>query len=224
VEGASVHDLVVHLVGVERYVLGQLGRRPALDAPRRQDHWPITTRAGAEVSDEPSGLVARTWWEEVLAVITAAGELGPDHQLSYHHLAGPLRSLLVVRTFELWTHGDDIRRATQRPLDQLDESRLSVMVNELVRVLPLGLALHDCALPGRTARLDLSGPGGGRFDVPLAPGDPVGIPDITLAVEVIDFCQLASNRMTQDRLDVVVDGDQSLLGPILTGATAFAAD
>src|ERR1700722_17763377 len=30
VDGATIADVIEHLVGVERYVLGQLGRRPAL--------------------------------------------------------------------------------------------------------------------------------------------------------------------------------------------------
>ena len=72
--------------------------------------------------------------------------------MSYHHLVGTTHGLLVVRTFELWTHGEDLRRATHRPLDELDEGRLSLMVGELMRVLPLGLALNSREQPGRTAR------------------------------------------------------------------------
>jgi uncharacterized protein (TIGR03083 family) len=221
---ATVRDLVEHLVGVERYVLGQLGRRPRLRAPRREDHWPVAKLAAAELANEPSEFVARTWWLEVLDVVAACGELGPDYQVAYHHLSGSLRGLLVVRTFELWTHGDDIRQATNQPLNLLDESRLSLMVNELMRVLPLGLALSGCPQPGRTARLKLTGLGGGSFDVALAPGEPLGEPDITLTAYVIDLCRLASNRLAREEFDVGITGDRGLLEPILDGATAFAAD
>jgi uncharacterized protein (TIGR03083 family) len=223
-DGARVRDLVVHLVGVERYVLGQLGRRPSLEAPRREDHWPVTTLAAAELTNEPAAILAKSWWLEVLNVIAACGELGPDWEVSYHHLTGPTRGLLVVRTFELWTHGDDIRRATHRPLDRLDEARLSLMVNQLMTVLPLGLALSGCPQPGRTARLNLTGQGGGGFDVALAPMSPTGVPDITLTAAAVDFCRLASNRLTLDELDILVEGEAWLLDPILAGATAFSAD
>ena len=47
--GASVRDLVLHLVGVERYVLGQLGRRVPIDAPRAEDHFPVLRRAAADL-------------------------------------------------------------------------------------------------------------------------------------------------------------------------------
>jgi uncharacterized protein (TIGR03083 family) len=224
VDGATVRDVVEHLVGVEHYVLGQLGRRPRLDAPRREDHWRVAMRAAAELAGAPTAAVARTWWLEAMAVISAGGSLGPDHEVAYHHLTSPLRGLFLVRTFELWTHGDDIRHAIGQPLSRLDEPRLSLMVTELMRVLPMGLVLSACPQPGRTARLNLTGSGGGSFDVALAPEGIVGAPDITLTTDAVDLCRLASNRLLSAELDVRVEGDRSLLQPILVGATAFAAD
>jgi uncharacterized protein (TIGR03083 family) len=224
VAGASVRDIVEHLVGVERYILGCLDRRPRLEAPRREDHWPVSKMAARELAGEPDQAVSQAWWTEVLAVIAASGELGPDQPVAYHHLAGTLEGLLVVRTFELWTHSNDIREAIGRPADNLDEARLSLMVNELMRVLPLGLALSGCPQPGRTARITLTGEGGGTFDVALDPTTPIGPPDITLTTSVIDLCRLASNRLTAEALDVIVDGDGGLLEPVLVGAGAFAAD
>ncbi|HXQ60615.1 MAG TPA: maleylpyruvate isomerase family mycothiol-dependent enzyme [Acidimicrobiales bacterium] len=224
IEGASVRQIVEHLVGVERYLLGCLDRRPRLDAPRREDHWPVSRRAATGLAGEPDETVSQSWWSEVLNLIAACAELGPDHALTYHHLAGTLQGLLVVRTFELWTHGNDIRDAIGRPADDLDEARLSLMVDELMRVLPLGLALSGCPQPGRTARLRLTGAGGGSFDVSLDPTTAVGRPDITLTADVIDLCRLAANRLAPDALDVIVEGDRRLLEPVLVGATAFAAD
>ena len=224
VEGVTVRALVEHLVSVERYVLGQLDRRPRLEAPRREDHWSLATMLGADLSHESDSVVATCWWSELLGVVAASAELGPDHEVAYHHLVGSLRGLLVVRTFELWTHGDDIRQATGRPLNLLDEDRLSLMVNQLMHVLPLGLALSDTSRPGRTARINLRGPGGGRFDVPLAFGEDSGEPEITITAAVIDFCRLAAGRLAPDDLDVLIEGDRGLLTPILVGATAFAAD
>jgi uncharacterized protein (TIGR03083 family) len=224
VYGATVRGIVEHLVGVERYILGCLDLRPRLEAPRRQDHWPVSKLAATGLAGEPDETVSRSWWLEVLGLIRACGELGPDQEVTYHHLAGTLQGLLVVRTFELWTHGNDIRQAIGRPADDLDEARLSLMVSELMRVLPLGLALSGCPQPGRTARLHLTGDGGGSFDVPLDPDTAVGEPDITLTTTVIDLCRLAANRLSPDVLDVTVTGDRDLLEPVLVGAAAFAAD
>jgi uncharacterized protein (TIGR03083 family) len=223
--GASVRDLVLHLIGVERYVQGQLGRRPAIDAPRPEDHFPVLRAAAADLDGAAGPDVARAWWLEVLRLVGACAEIGPDHEIAYHHLAGSVRGMLVVRTFELWTHDDDIRRAVGLASNDLDERRLSLMSTSLVESLALGMALAGTTRPGRTARISLTGPGGGRsFDAPLAPGEDAGLPDIVVETSALDLCRLASNRLPVDRLDVVVDGDRSLLEPLLVGATAFAMD
>ena len=224
VEGTVVRDLVEHLVGMERYLLGQLDRRPRLSADRREDHWPATTAAAADIGDEANDVVAHMWWTEVLDLIAACAELGPDHPVRYHHLAGSVRSLLVSRTFELWTHGDDIRQAVGRPLNLLDEARLSLMVSELMSALPIGVALTGDVLPGRTARFNVTGAGGGTFDVPLALSESPGAPDIVVTTDAIGLCRVAANRLPRGELECAVEGDHALLEVVLVAATAFAAD
>jgi hypothetical protein len=132
--------------------------------------------------------------------------------------------MLVVRTFELWTHDDDIRRAIKRPPNPLDADRLALMSSDLMNVLNFGMAMSGTTQPGRTARINLMGPGGGSYDVALAPGEIAGLPDITITTSVLDLCRVASNRLSVDEIDLAVDGDRSLLEPILVGASAFAAD
>jgi uncharacterized protein (TIGR03083 family) len=220
----QVRDLVRHLAGVERYVLGQLGRLAALPAPRREDHWPVTMSASADLAGEPPELALRRWWHDVQLVMAAGAELGPEHPVSYHHLAGSLGGLLLVRTFELWVHGDDVRGALGRPLDLLDEDRLTLMSGQLMQVLPLGMALSGCPQPGRSAHVELTGTGGGVFTIPLAPDEPTGPPDVRIRVGTIEFCRFASNRLTRDELQLEIEGDGSLIEPMLVGATAFAAD
>jgi uncharacterized protein (TIGR03083 family) len=224
VQGATVHDLVVHLVGVERYMLGQLGRRPAADAPRREDHFDVTSGLAADLVAADSSRLARAWWLEVMALIGTLGELGPDHQVSYHHLAGGARGLAVVRTFEVWTHDEDIRRATGRSLGSLDEDRLVLMSSSLLNVLGGGMALAGTMREGRTARITVTGAGTHTYDVALAYGETAGTPDIAITVDALDLCRLASNRIPIGDLRADVDGDRSLLEPLLVGATSFAMD
>ncbi len=176
----------------------------------------LVALTGAELS--------RAWWLAVMAVIAACSERGPDYPVEYHDLPGTVRGLLVIRTFELWTHGDDIRTATGRVPNLLDDARLTLMSGELMRVLPLGMAMTGATRPGRTARIDLTGAGGRTTDVALAPGDELGHPDIVLRASTIDLCRLAANRLGLAQFESAVEGDRSLLGPILAGAGAFAAD
>jgi uncharacterized protein (TIGR03083 family) len=224
-DGASVRDLVMHLVGVERYVLGQLGRRAPIDAPRAEDHFPVLRRAAADLEGADNAQIARAWWLEVMELIGVCAEVGPDHEVAYHHLAGSVRGMQVVRTFELWTHSDDIRRAVGLPLSELDDARLAVMSTALIESLAVGMALTATTRPGRTARIDITGSGGGRsFDVALSPGDTPGLPDLTIEASALELCRLASNRLTFDQIDFRVSGDRSLLEPVLVGAGAFAMD
>jgi uncharacterized protein (TIGR03083 family) len=224
VQGGTVHDLVVHLVGVERYMLGQLDRRPSADAPRREDHYRVTSGLAADLVAADSTRLARMWWLEVMALIGAIGELGPDHHVAYHHLAGGARGLAMMRTFELWTHDEDIRRATGRPLNPLDEPRLALMSSSLLGVLSGGMALSGTMQAGRTARIHVNGAGSRTYDIALALGETAGAPDITITVDALGLCRLASNRIPIGDLPAVVEGDRSLLEPVLVGATAFAMD
>jgi uncharacterized protein (TIGR03083 family) len=223
--GASVRDLVMHLVGVERYLLGQLGHRVPIEAPRPEDHFPVLRRAAADLDGADDAQVARAWWLAVMELIGACADAGPDHEVAYHHLAGSVRGMLVVRTFELWTHDDDIRHAAVLPPNELDEPRLSLMSTTLLESLALGMALAGTTRPGRTVRIALTGPGGGMpFDAPLSPGETPGLPDLVIETSALDLCRLASNRLPIDDIDVLVEGDRSLLEPVLVGATAFAMD
>jgi uncharacterized protein (TIGR03083 family) len=224
VEDASVAELVRHLVGVERYLLGQLGHGPEFSAPRREDHFRVSREATTDLVGLSDAEIASAWWQEVTRLIAVTGELGPQHTVAYHHLAGSVRGLLVVRTFELWTHDEDIRRALNRPANVLDAERLALMSGDLMNVLNLGMALSGATQPGRTARINLMGPGGGSYDVALAPGEIAGLPDITITADMLEFCKVAANRLPADLIDLAVDGDRSLLEPILVGAAAFACD
>jgi uncharacterized protein (TIGR03083 family) len=224
VEGASVRGLIAHLVGVERYILGQLGHGTTFSAPRREDHFPMSREAAADIADIDGTRTAQVWWDEVTRLIAVCCELDPATEVGYHHLNGTLRGLLVVRTFELWTHDDDIRRAVNRPPNVLDAERLALMSSDLVNVLHFGMALSGTTQPGRTARIALTGPGGGDYVIALAPGEIAGLPEITISTSALDFCRLASNRLTPDLLHMDVEGDRSLLEPILVGAGAFACD
>jgi uncharacterized protein (TIGR03083 family) len=224
VGGTTVRELMAHLVGVERYMLGQLGSGPSFSAPRREDHLRVSQEAAADLVGATGPETARAWWHEVTRLIAVCGELGPQHEVAYHHLAGSVRGMLVVRTFELWTHDDDIRLALHRPPNLLDGDRLALMSSDLMNVLSFGMAMSGAAQPGRTARFNLMGPGGGAYEVALSPGETPGLPDITITTSALDLCRVASSRLSVDDIDLAVDGDRSLLEPILAGAGAFACD
>ena len=50
--GGTVRQPGEHLVGGERPLLGCLGHPPILEAPRRQEPWPVSRRAATGIADE----------------------------------------------------------------------------------------------------------------------------------------------------------------------------
>ena len=134
--------------------------------PRSTPPGPRTTsrccaRRPSDLDGAADAQVARTWWLEVMELIGAFAELGPDHPVAYHHLAGSTRGTVVVRTFELWTHDDDIRRALGLPPNELDHARLALMSSTPDRrAAGVGMALAGTDAAGPTARrIELTGVG-----------------------------------------------------------------
>jgi hypothetical protein len=89
--------------------------------------------------------------------------------------------------------------------------------------MPFGLAVGGAQVAGRTARIVLTGPGGGTWDQPLGLGETAGEPDTTLVLDVVDYCRLAARRLTPDDVTVTVEGDAALARQVLVGAGVFSA-
>ena len=112
-----------------------------------------------------------------------------------------------------------------------------------VALLPSGLARARPDSPARTARIVLTGPGGGTWQTSLArhasgetadgPGDASaategsngsGPVDVRIVVDTIDFCRLVANRMDPAALTAVVSGDGALARDVFVGAASLALD
>jgi hypothetical protein len=78
--------------------------------------------------------------------------------------------------------------------------------------------------PGQhTARLVLTGPGGGVWNQPLQLGDEAGEPSVTIIADALDFCRLAAQRITPTDLAAEIGGSMDLAVAVLRGASVFAA-
>lgn len=223
-----VRDLVAHVVAVDRYHQALLGGTAWHPAPGTEtDHLAMTEAVVAELSQLSVAALWSTWQETSAALLAlceaerAAGRL--DVSLTFTGLPLRLRSLLIVRVFEIWTHSDDVRAAVGAPLVAPDPGRLSVMSALAVRSLPLGLALAGLPGSGRTVRLVLTGPGGGAWSQSLDLTQVAGEPDVVIVADVVAFCRLAARRLRPAELDLAVSGDESLVPDLLIGAAIFAA-
>jgi len=221
-EHGRVRDLVAHLVGVERLVLRWLD--PDDVVPELPDHVAATRSVVAELAGTDPRDVARQWHEGARAVAAAAvGDGG--RMVAFHDLTISVDQLLAMRTGELWAHAIDICQATGRPLPQLDMERMAMLCNELVAAMPLVLAYRGSSMPGRAARVVLTGPAGGTFTVPLALEEhDVADPEVTIVADAAGFCQVAIRRLRPDQLDAAIEGDPALGNLVLTSIDALARD
>jgi uncharacterized protein (TIGR03083 family) len=227
IEGWTVKGLVTHLVAVEQYFGRQLGLWPLeIDESLEDDHLGMTRAFVTAWSDRAASDVLARWRELTTAITTYLAGLDRSEgrrPMHFHYLDTSLSTVLITRVFEVWTHDEDIRRATHRPLHGPDAGRLRRMSRIAVPSMPFGLALGGVAASGRTARIVLTGPGGGTWDQALALGEEAGTPETVLVLDVVDYCRLAAQRLEPDDVPVVVEGDAELARQVLAGAGVFSA-
>ncbi|MFC5745509.1 maleylpyruvate isomerase family mycothiol-dependent enzyme [Actinomadura rugatobispora] len=211
----SVRRLVDHLIGNDAAFAGDLGLVPARAAPGPRGVW----RAQADA-------VVRGFGADVRLLEREASLAGA------RPVRAPARTGLVQRTFETWTHADDIRAVVGRPAEPPPGGHLRLIVEMAVPMLPQAMRASGRARPGRTARLRLTGPGGGAWVAPLAPGalPPPGGPGTAAAVDVTvtagaeDFCRLVANRRRPETFPHVADGDTALAADLLHAAATLGCD
>jgi len=227
--GWTVRDVVAHLVAVETYHRATLGHGSWEPPPGTEAfHAAMTEPTVRALRSLPIGELRARWDEAVAASLDACrteaakpGRLG--QRVNFTAIPFRVGTLMVLRAFEVWTHDDDIRRAVGRPLDAPDGARLALMSDLAVNAVPLGLLMTGRSSASRTARIVLTGPGGGAWSQAMAVGETPGPPDVVIVADVVDFCRVAARRMPADDLVCHVEGDHLLAADVLAGVAVFAA-
>jgi uncharacterized protein (TIGR03083 family) len=187
------------------------------------DHVGSTQPAAGRQAGRPPGQTRAQWRraaDRTLALVAATGDTDPE--LAMHGMRLPLSALLVARAFELWTHENDIRRATGLPPSAPDAATLRQMTELAARLLPHAVCRNG--LRQRVSlRLVLTGPGGGTWDVAVGDGesDPVFVRIVT---DAVGFCALVANRLRPEELDLHVTGDAGQAAGVLAAAGTLALD
>lgn len=220
----QTRDLIAHLVGVEESLLGLLGDGVPPDPVTWADHVEATSVLVVALRGTPTSILADRWVQAARRLAATAATVSPDAPIAVNDVRTTVRGMFVLRTFEVWTHHEDVCRATHRPLPVLDGSRLRLMSTELIAALPAALAVTASEQPGRTIRIVLTGPGGGTFERPMALDAELGVPDVVITADVVDFCRVASRRIAPRDLDATIVGDPVLAHVALQAASAFARD
>jgi hypothetical protein len=143
--------------------------------------------------------------------------------VALHGMRLPLRALLIVRAFELWTHENDIRLTSGLELAVPEPATLHLMT-----ALAAGLLPHAARTAGMRqateVHLVLTGPGGGTWDVELD-GMPLPSPvQLSIVTDAVGFCRLAANRLAPDDLELHVTGARDHAAELLAAAATLALD
>jgi uncharacterized protein (TIGR03083 family) len=230
VRGLSVQGLIGHLIGVERdFERSVRGLIPA--QPGAEDHIGATQSTALEQLGKAPDQTLHDWRQAVadtLALVRSlpaddhATSLGSLTPISLHGVTLPLADFLLVRAFEMWTHNEDIRRATGRPLSSPDDATLSLMSRLATRLLPHAMARsgHGSAAE---VRLVLTGRGGGTYTVHVGP-QAGATGRVRLIMDTAQFCRVVANRLGDAELTIDVSGDADLAAEVLAGARSLALD
>ena len=215
----DVQGLVGHLTGVERDVQRSMAGDPDVGSA---DHVQSTQPVALEQSGRSPGETTAQWREAVARTLSLAGASDLDTMVAIHGVMLRLRDLLVARTFELWTHENDIRAAIGLPSTVPAPSTLRPMTQLATALLPFGAAVTALSEP-ISVHLVLTGPGGGTWDVTVgAPAEHPG--SVGIVTDVVGFCRLFANRVSPSDLDIYVTGDERRAASVLTAAAALALD
>jgi uncharacterized protein (TIGR03083 family) len=220
--GWTVHELVGHLLAGASYINWQLGLVPA-DPGGGELAW--LPRSEAVIAGQRVNEPARTVREWRVQADLLHGRLvgGARQELSvsvpWFGQDTPLRVVAVIHAFETWVHAEDIRQATGRAPEAPTAADLESMSRLAARLLA-GLMSASPTARGRTARLALTGAGGGELSIP--PGEPVAAPDVTVTADVVTFCRLIGGRVRPADFPHGVDGDPELARELVETATSFA--
>ncbi len=228
--GWSVHDQISHVVGVESWLEGH--KDPRVDLPhyehirndlgKRIEHAVEVRRGrtGDEVVAELESVLAQrlsTLRDPMLTDSSViAGPFGPD-------LAA---TVLLLRTFDVWVHEQDIRSALGRP-GNLDSPAASVFVSTVMLQLPRLIAKGAGLEPGHVVVIDVTGPivarqgvrvemdeqGRPRGHAMLADRQPDGATTISLSTEA--FTRRAAGRRSVSDTAYSVVGDDAIARRVL---------
>jgi uncharacterized protein (TIGR03083 family) len=220
--GLTARDLVVHMAAQES-LLAQVVGVPVLPELAETDIDARTAALLPSFRDRSVAAAAELWQRSVATNRTwALDNVGGN--VTWRGIPMSRDDAIVIRAFETWIHTDDLRRVAGWDLVPPAAGELSVMSELASRILPIALSLRDAEHPGKTARLVLTGDGGGDWLVALGADGPDGGsgPDVTLTAEVVDWCRLVGDRVSPSELVYAFDGDGELARDLVAAAPALA--
>jgi uncharacterized protein (TIGR03083 family) len=231
--GWTVRDVLAHMVGTERSLLGDRSPDP-VSAPAhvhnevgaRNEAWvaALRDRSGPEVLAQFREVTGRRLAELRSWPTSRFDEVGPSPVGQV-----PYREFMRVRVMDCWVHEQDMRVATARP-GHGDGPSAELAIDRLTSAMPFVVGRQAKAPDGSSVRFDLSGSTPRRLDVVVTAGrasvvDALdGDPTTELRMDLDVFWRLACGRVAGEASRaaglVEVRGDEEL-GQRVVDSMAF---
>ncbi|MEV7617989.1 maleylpyruvate isomerase N-terminal domain-containing protein [Streptomyces sp. NPDC089799] len=237
----TVAGVIGHLLSVDGLVATALGlddplgaEAPAVPAARTEHFW--------ESSPYPTTRQVREPWREqghtLVRTVSFAGRGVAELEVDYGDFRLPLGDAFLERAFECWVHAWDIAEAVDYPYDPPSGAHLHRMIDLAARQLPGALAerrraglaspargLVSAGSPGRTLHLEIEGARGGSWDIALDSPAAATSAEHTvaqIALDGVEFCQLAAGRVTPEEAAAGQHGDREAIRDVLFAAASLS--
>jgi uncharacterized protein (TIGR03083 family) len=232
--GWTVRDVLSHLIGIERALLGDPAPPPLTELPphveneigARNEAWVVPRRSlpGRHVLREFQEVTTRRLTELRAFPVSRFDAIGPSPVGEVEY-----REFMRVRVMDSWVHEQDIRIATARPgHDEGPAAQLSL--DRLCAGTPFIVGKQAGAPDGSSVRFELRGSLPRRIDVAVRDGRAKavpaldGAPTVALNMDVEVFWRLTCGRVDGEAARsaglVDVDGDTELASRVVD-AMAF---
>ncbi len=228
--GWTVHDQIAHVTGVEALLAGR--KDPRVEMPHyehiRNDlgkkvEYAVEVRrgsTGAELVSELEHVLAErlsTLQDPALTSASIiAGPFGPDRAAT----------VMLLRTFDVWTHEQDIRTALERPGD-LDSPAAALCVSSVMDQLPKLIAKGAALEPGHPVVIEVTGPVSARLTVQVeldeqgrprgqaVSGWPLDVPATTVSLSTEAFMRRSAGRRSVSDTAYRVIGEEEIARRVL---------
>jgi uncharacterized protein (TIGR03083 family) len=222
--GWTVRDVLAHMVGTERSLLGDPPPSPVAAVPAHvqnemgasNEAWVNSMRAlpGTEVLGMFRTVTARRLDELRSADAARFVEVSPSPVGVV-----PYREFMHVRVMDCWVHEQDMRVATEHPGHE-DGPAARIAIDRLASGLPFVVGKKAGTPDGASVRFDVQGALGRRIDIAVAQGRARAVdgtaqdPTTTLEMDVRALWRLTGGRLTgadaRERGLVHIIGDAAL--------------
>jgi len=212
--GWTVKDLAAHLVANEGNAVQVLGLTHPVLPETVNDNKARTAEVlvrHRSMNNAETRAELEACFRAVDEKVTELGVAGIEASIQWWGVEIRIMTMLVVRSFETWTHADDIRRAVGMPQLPPPATSIARMSQVAANWAPLMLLTRGHDLTGSAIELHLTGIGGGVHFVNLGFGelDPAThAPAAVVTIDVLDYCRMIADRLAPS--DVSYDATGNL--------------